>query len=59
MVVATFDGNGAMPSQQIKSVLCGKEHGTLASLEERTGYTFVGWYTEANMVMIRSQVHPP
>ena len=48
VVVVTFDGNGATPFQQNKSVLCGKEYGTLTSLEERIGYDFDGWYTEAN-----------
>ena len=48
MVVVTFDGNGAMLSQKSKGALCRKEYGTLASLEERTGYGFAGWYTEAN-----------
>ena len=48
VVVVTFDGNGAMPSQQSKSALYGKEYGALTSLEERTGYEFYGWYTEAN-----------
>ena len=48
MVVATFNDNGATPSQQSKGALCRKEYGTLTSLEEGIGYDFDGWYTEAN-----------
>ena len=40
MVVVTFDGNGAMPSQQSKGALYRKEYGTLACLEEGIGYEF-------------------
>ena len=42
----TFDGAGGVPSQASKGVTYDNEYGDLPSVGERTGYTFVGWFTE-------------
>ena len=41
-----FNGNGGTPSSSSKSVTYDATYGTLPSAS-RTGYTFVGWFTDA------------
>ena len=53
-ITVSYDGNGGTASQAQTSVKYGSCYGTLASAD-REGYTFDGWYTEANS---GSQVTP-
>ena len=47
-VTVTFNANGGSVTQSSKTVTFGKTYGELPTPKERDGYTFNGWFTEAN-----------